>query len=143
MSLFSATPESFIGWFEKIKTYFEPFKPETRTIVINYSKKTSRIGLYLHIDEGFRKQHNQIKIPYYEGFSITRMQDAAFREMKFLWRIDNGFWVLDARKLPPSDGYFLELEGAIEEKAVNDLVRIQPAINRDSNDTDDKYWLDS
>ena len=142
-SLFSVTPESFFGWYEKIKKYFEDFKPETRTININYSKHTSTIGLSVQIDSGFRKKHNKIKIPVYKGFSIARMQDASFRELKFLWKIEGNYWILDAKELPPSDGYLIELEGQIEEKAVNELVRIQPATNRDSNDEVDKYWLDS
>ena len=142
-SLFSATPESFIGWFEKIKKYFEDFKPETRTIIINYSKRTSTIGLVLHIDEGFRKNHNRIKIPHYPGFEISRMQDAIFRELKFLWMREADQWILDAKLLPPSDGYFIELEGLVEEQAIKDLVHIQPAINRDSDQVNDKYWLDS
>ena len=142
-SLINVAPENLIGWFDKIRKYFEDFKPETRTMVINYSKRTSIIGLFLHIDEGFRKNHNKIKIPYYPGFEISRMQDAVFRELKFLWKRENNQWVLDAKLLPPSDGYFIELEGSVEENAVKDLVHIQPAINRDSDEDSDRYWLDS
>lgn len=142
-SLVSIASQNFVGWFDKIHKYFEDFKPETRTMIINYSKRTSVVGLFLNIDEGFRKNHNKIKIPHYPGFEISRMQDAVFRELKFLWKLEDGQWILDAKSLPPSDGYFIELEGAIEEKAVKDLVHIQPAINRDSDKVSDKYWLDS
>jgi len=112
-------------------------------MTINYSRKTSTIGLALKIDEGFRKNHNKIKVPAYKGFKIARMQDAAFHELKSLWSINNDEWILDAKLLPPSDGYFIEMEGDVEEKNLKDLVHIKPALNRDSNEENDRYWLDS
>lgn len=140
---FSASPESVLGWFEKIQGYFKDFRPETRTMTINYSRKTSTIGLALKIDEGFRKNHNKIKIPVYKGFRISRMQDAVFHEIKNLWFLDNNEWVLDTKTLPPSDGFFIELEGNVEDGSLRDLVHIKPATNRDSTEDYDRYWLDS
>ena len=60
---FSASPESVLAWFDRIKEYFKDFKPEARNMTINYARKTSTISLVLKIDEGFRKNHNKIKIP--------------------------------------------------------------------------------
>lgn len=140
---FSASPGDALGWFEKIKEYFRDFRPEAKSMTINYTHKTSTIGLALKIEEGFRKNHNKLKIPAYPGFQITEMQDASFNQIRSLWHHVDGEWILNAKDLPPSDGYFIELEGRMDEKNLQGLVHIKPSINRDSNDEVDRYWLDA
>lgn len=140
---FSASPGDALVWFEKFKEYFKDFHPEAKSMTINFTRKTSDIGLALKIEEGFRKNHNKIKIPAYPGFQITKMQDASFNQIQSLWKLIDGEWILDAKELPPSDGYFIELEGNIEQKNLEGLVHIKPSINRDSNDDVDRYWLDA
>ena len=137
----SASSDSLIKGLSALKGYFKDFKPVLKSIVINYSKRTSTIGFVLRIDEGFRKEHNKIKIPAYGRFTVSRMQDAAFNELKFQWELKDGQWILDAKKLRPSDGYFIELEGKVDEQAVKDIIHIKQAVNRDSDDQYDKYWL--
>ena len=140
---FSASAGDVLRWFDTIKEYFKDFRPEARSMTINFSSQTSTIGLAIIVDEGFRKNHNKIKIPAYPNFKIIKMQDASFHQIQSLWKYVNGEWILDARDLPPSAGYLIELEGAIEENNLKDLVHIKPSINRDSNDKVDKYWLDA
>ena len=140
---FSASAGDVLRWFDTIKEYFKDFRPEARSMTINFSSQTSTIGLAIIIDEGFRKNHSKIKIPAYPNFKIIKMQDASFHQIQSLWKYVNGEWILDARNLPPSAGYLIELEGAIEENNLKDLVHIKPSINRDSNDKVDKYWLDA
>ena len=142
MSL-NVSPGDVLGWFEKIKEYFNDFRPEARSMTINFSNQTSTIGLAITVEDGFRKNHNKIKIPAYPGFKITKMQDASFHQIQSLWKHVNGEWILNAKDLPPSNGYFVELEGTIDKKNLKDLVHIKPSINRDSNDQVDKYWLDA
>lgn len=142
MSL-SASPTDALAWFEKIKGYFKDFRPEAKSMTINFTRKTSDIGLAIKIDEGFRKNHNKIKIPAYKGFQIVQMQDASFNQIRFLWKLVGDEWILNAKDLPASDGYFIKLEGSIDEKVLNELVHIKPSFNRDSNDETDKYWLDA
>lgn len=140
---FSVSPSDIVVWFNTIKEYFKDFRPEARSMTINFSSQTSTIGLAIVVEEGFRKNHNKIKIPAYKNFKITKMQDASFHQIHSLWKYDNKNWVLNARDLPPSDGYLIELEGAIEETNLKNLVHIKPSINRDSNDDVDRYWLDA
>lgn len=139
----SASPGDVLGWFEKIKEYFKDFRPEAKSMNINFSHRTSSIGLAIKVEEGFRKNHNKIKIPAYPGFQITKMQDASFNQINSLWKIVDGEWILGTKDLPPSDGYFVELEGSIEQKNLEGLVHIKPSINRDGDDDVDKYWLDA
>ena len=140
---FSTSPGDALDWFEKIKGYFKDFRPEAKSMTINFTNKTSNIGLSLNIEEGFRKNHNKIKIPAYPGFQITKMQDASFNQIQPLWKIIDGEWILDAKDLPPSDGYFVELEGSMDKKNLEGLVHIKPSINRDDNNEVDRYWLDA
>ena len=137
------SPGDALAWFDNAKSYFKDFRPTAKSMMINYSRKTSNIGLAVTIDKGFRKNHNKIKIPAYPGFSIKKMEDASFNQIKSLWKIVDKEWILDAKDLPPSDGYFIELEGSIDEKSLKDLVHIKPSINRDNDDEVDRYWLDA
>ena len=137
------SPMDTLAWFEKIKEYFKDFRPEAKSMTINFMRKTSEIGLAIKINEGFRKNHGKIKIPAYPGFKIVQMQDASFNQIKSTWKLINNEWVLNANDLHPSDGYFIKLEGKIEEKSLSDLVHIKPSINRDSNEEVDQYWLDA
>lgn len=137
------SPEAFIGWYDRIKQNFTDFKPETRTMMINFTRRTSTIGLQIKVPDGFRKNHSKIKIPAYPGFSILRMVDEVFHEQKNLWTLTDDYYVLDAKNLPSSERYLIELEGSVEESALKNLVHIKPAANRDNDDDHDKYWLDS
>jgi len=139
----SISPAAFVGWFDKIKEQFSDFKPETRTMMINFTRKTSTIGFQVSVPDGWRKNTNKVKIPTYPGFNIIRMMDESFHEQKNLWRHQDGFHVLDAKDLPTSEKYLIEMEGSIDENALKNLVHIKPAANRDNDDEDDKYWLDS
>ena len=85
-------------------------------MTINFSNQTSTIGLAITVEDGFRKNHSKIKIPAYPGFKITKMQDASFHQIQSLWKHVNGEWILNAKDLPPSNGYFVELEGTIDKK---------------------------
>jgi len=137
------SPEAFVGWYDRIKKNFEPFRPETRSMMINFSRKSSTIGLQIKVPDGFRKNHSKIKIPAYAGFTILKMVDEVFHEHKYLWQLIDGFYELDAKNLPSSERYLIELEGGIDESALKKLVHIKPAANRDNDEEHDKYWLES
>ena len=76
------SPGDALAWFDKAKSYFKDFRPIAKSMMINYGRKTSNIGLAVTIDEGFRKNHNKIKIPAYHGFSIKKMEDASFNQIQ-------------------------------------------------------------
>ena len=131
------------GWYDKVKELFTDFRPETRTMTINFSRKTSQIGFQITVPEGWRKNARKVKIPALDGYNLLRMTDEGFREQKNLWKNENGNYVLKAKDLPPSERYLVEMEGSIDEKSLKQLVYIKPAANRDNDEKDDKYWLES
>lgn len=122
---------------------FRDFKPETRTMTIDFTHGTSSVGFMIKVDEGFRKRRRKITIPAHHGFSISNMMDATFNQLVHKWEQVDGHWVLEAKELPPSNGYFLILNGRVERKTLDGLVHIKPSINRDSDGEVDRYWLDA
>ena len=112
-------------------------------MTINFSRKTSQIGFQISVPEGWRKNHRKIKIPAFSGYTILQMLDEGFQEQKHLWTLDDGNFVLDASKLPSSTRYFVDMEGVVDENVLKKFVYIKPAANRDNDDKNDKYWLES
>jgi hypothetical protein len=50
---------------------------------------------------------------------------------------------MNSSALPASERYLLKLRGVVPQEAISDLIRIQPAQNRDQTPEADKYWLNS
>jgi len=139
----SAAVVAITGVYDKIKEHFMDFKPETRSMSINFSRKSSQMGFQITVPEGWRKSHKKIKIPAMAGYKVLRMTDEGFCEHRHLWKFDGENFVLNANELPASEKYLVEIDGTVDESILKDLVYIKPAANRDNDDENDKYWLDS
>jgi len=136
--------DTFFRWFEKAKKYFEPFKPELKSQIINYRSRKGEINLLLNVPDNLRREFAKIEVPAYQNFVITEMIDGVtFSQIGSSWFLENGKWKLDASKLPVSEHYLVKLEGHVPEYALERLVRIQPSSNRDQTEEEDKYWLSS
>lgn len=131
------------AWYKDIKELFTDFRPETRTITINFSRQTSQIGFQIVVPEGWRKNQRKIKIPILPGYHIMRMIDEGFCEQKHVWKTHDGNFILNANELPSSERYFIEMEGHVDKSILERFVYIKPAANRDNDDKNDKYWLES
>ena len=46
------TSGAFIGWYDKVKELFTDFWPETRTMSIDFARRTSQIGFQITVPEG-------------------------------------------------------------------------------------------
>ena len=132
-----------VGWYEKVEQLFTDFKPETRTMTINFSRGVSQIGFQITVPDGWRKNKRKVRIPAIAGYKILRMVDEGFREQKQAWKLSDGHFVLDAKVLPASERYLIEMEGTVDERVLKNFVYIKPAANRDNDDESDKYWLES
>lgn len=139
----AAASSAFIGWYDKVKELFSDFRPETRTMSIDFARRTSQIGFQITVPEGWRKHSRKIKIPALPGYNILRMTDEGFQEQKHLWGLIDGNFVLNANQLPASERYLVVMEGNVDENALKNLVFIKPAANRDNDDKNDRYWLES
>ena len=143
ISASAATVGAFVGWYDKIRELFSDFRPETRTMSIDFARRTSQIGFQITVPEGWRKHSRKVKIPALSGYNILRMTDEGFQEQKHLWGVIDGNYVLNANQLPASERYLDVMEGNVDENALKDIIYIKPAANRDNDDKNDKYWLES
>jgi len=94
VSAAAAATSAFVGWYDKVKELFTDFRPETRTMSINFSRRTSQIGFQITVPEGWRKHSRKIKIPALSGYNILRMTDEGFNEQKHLWGLIDENYVL-------------------------------------------------
>jgi hypothetical protein len=136
------TTSIVVGWVDKVTEYFQPFRPEIKSMVVNYKNRRSEINLLLTIPDGIRRKVHSVEIPAYQNFAIHDMLDETFTRVGGLWRYEDGKWKMDPSKLPKSEKYFVMLRGAIPQETLNQLVRVQPAMNRDQTEDVDRFWLD-
>jgi len=131
-----------LGWLDKASVYFKPFRPEVKSMIVNYKNRRSEINLLLRIPEGVRRTIHFVEVPAYQNFTVRDMIDESFGRVGGLWWYEDGKWKLDPSKLPKCENYLLMLRGTVPDETLNQLVRIQPAINRDQTEEVDRFWLD-
>lgn len=136
-------PGAIIGWYEKIRELLSDFRPEVRSMEINFSQRLTRMHVQIVVPDGRRRSLAKVKIPAYPGYRITGMIDEAFAEHSALWRHDGGHYTLKASDLPASNRYRVTMEGSIDDRVLKDLVYVKPATNQEIDERNDKYWLES
>jgi len=130
-------------WIDKVIDYFRPYKPETKSMDINYRSQKAEVELLLHIPNNLKRKIRKIEVPAYQNFEISEMRDEVFNRIGELWWFEDGKWKLNPSKLPSSEKYLLTLEGRIPHDALSKIVFIQPASNKDRTEEMDRYWLAS
>lgn len=135
--------EKIFDWLHKVTDYFKPYKPDVKSMVINYRNLSSEINLLLHIPDSMKRKIVKVEIPAYQNFVITDMMDESFNRIRALWRFEDGKWKLDSKALPESEMFLVTLKGKVPKTSLLKLIRIQPARNRDQTEEFDRYWLDS
>lgn len=138
-----ADVQKVFEWVNKVKKYFEPFKPEFKEMRINYKTRKSDLSLALFIPASVRRNFVKIEIPAYQNFVVSEMIDESFSRVESAWQFENGKWIMRSALLPASERFLLKLRGEVPQQIIEDIVRIQPAQNRDQTIEVDKYWLDS
>lgn len=139
----SMDPSSIIGWYEKIHELLSDFKPEARSMEVNFAQRLTLMHVQITVPDGMKRSLTKVKIPAYPGYRITGMIDEAFVEHSRLWRHDGDHYVLRASDLPASSKYRVTMEGRIDERVLKELVYVKPATNQDNDEKNDKYWLES
>lgn len=128
---------------DRLRNYFSDFKPESKTLSIDFTSKTSTIGFQITVPDDRRKNFGKIKIPARDGYKIVRMIDETFEEQKQSWqRVDNHF-VLNTKHLPLGGSFLVEMQKNIDSEFLNRLVFVKPTNLNDSDAQIDKYWLES
>jgi hypothetical protein len=139
----SIDASKIIDWANKAISYFRPFRPETKSITINYRDRSAEIDVVIHITDPIRKKINVIEIPAYNNFRIVRVIDESFSPITGGWTLENGIWKAWPEKLRTGEKFLVTMQGKVDEQYIRDFVRIQPASNRDQTEELDRYWLNS
>lgn len=126
----------------KARGFFEDFRPEVRTMEINYREKKSRINFQIDVPEGRLKKFKKVKIPLRKGYKIVEMIDDAFVPHSHHWQITDQHYVLDASKLAPAK-YRVTIEADVNAAMLSNLVYVRQTLNRDNDADNDDYWLES
>jgi hypothetical protein len=135
--------EKVFEWINRVREFFKSFKPEFKDMRINYRTQKSEISLTLSIPDSVRRNISKIEIPAYQNFVVSEMIDETFTRVPSAWQFNDGKWVLRPSTLPASEKYLLRLKGEVPQETLLNIVRIQPAQNRDQTPELDKYWLNS
>jgi len=131
-----------MGWVNKLVAFLSGFQPEITSLNVNLKTCESELELVVDIPDNVRRRLARIRIPAFGNFVIDYVQDGSFRRIPQLWTLGNGRWIAKASQLPPGK-FLIRMHGSLPIEARLDLVRIQPALNRDRTDTEERYWLDS
>jgi len=145
IKIISGTIEKFLEWLPIILKTFKPFNPEVSKFIINYKNQKAKLYYKLEIPPtSFRKRIGKIFIPRLPAYNIEEFFGEGFSDLKNLINystIDNAY-IIKTKSLPECKNFLIVLKGDLKLRALDHLVRIQPAINKDSTETHDKYWLD-
>lgn len=137
--------ERSIEWLPIVLKHLKPLSPEVSKLEINYKYKKAKFFYKIGIPENsMREKIGKVVIPKTGSFKINDFFDGNFRNILNYIRYsayDNAY-VINLRKLPLTNNFLIIFEGDLDPNLLNRLIRIQPAINKDSTDIIDKYWLD-
>lgn len=132
--------ERLVKFLEKIRN----FKPEVKSLRVNYLDKTTEMKLLLSITRGIRRRLRHIEIPTYPGYSVEEIFDGnTFNRIKLDWKKKGSNWVADAKKLTASDNYFVIMKGSISQDSLDELVRLYCPEDPKRGPDVDLYWIDS
>ena len=137
--------KKIIEWLPKIVNIFLPYRPEITHFQINYKENKAIIYYKLDLEENLlKKKISKIVIPNLPEYKIENFFAEGFSNLNHLIRLskDGNSYIFKARDLPPGRFFQVVLSGYINENALKNIIRIQPAINKNNTPTYDRYWLD-
>jgi hypothetical protein len=132
--------EKVAGFLDKLKNY----KPDVKSLRVNYLNKTTEMKLLLNIPQGLKRKIRGLEIPAYQGYDITEVFDAyTLNKLEIEWKHKGQNWVTDAKSLKASDKYFVIMRGAVSTEALAELVRLYCPEDPKRTKEVDLYWIDS
>lgn len=120
------------------------FKPDVKSIRINYFEKMTELKLVMHIPQGFSRAYKTIKIPAYENYSIYELYDGiTFERIKVEWKLKGKYWETNSKNLSASEKYFTIMKGNISQDALDNIVKVYCPNDPKRGEDIDEYWIDS
>lgn len=140
------TVGKIIEWLPAVLKVLKPFRPEISQFQINYKQKRATLYYRIEVNEGgVRHTIGKINIPRLPNYKISNFFGEGFSNLNHLIKIsekDNSY-IIKTNQLPPCRFFQITLDGTITHNALDNVIRIQKAINKDNTSTFDKYWLNA
>ncbi|OLS19821.1 MAG: hypothetical protein HeimC3_43500 [Candidatus Heimdallarchaeota archaeon LC_3] len=131
-----------INLLRKISEYFSPFEQSTKKVEINYQSRKMRFELIIETPENVKKKKRKVKIPKIEGFSVGYVQNDYFQTIENPWKEEESHWILPIEKINGSR-FLIELNGEIDRRSLQNLIKVFSSANRDYTKENDKYLLNA
>lgn len=134
----------FIDKIQKLLEKLQNYKPEIKSLRVNYLNKATEMKLLIKVPQGIKRSFRDVEIPAYPGYSIKEVFDGTTLDrINVDWQLKNQNWIADAKALGPSDRYFVILEGSISDVALERLVKLYCPEDPKRESDVDRYWIDS
>jgi len=132
--------ERMVKYLEKLRH----FKPDVKSLIVNYLDRSTELKLLLNVPLGIRRNYRNIKIPAYEGYEIAEIFDAeTLNKQNLEWKKEKNYWIAKPHNLPVSENYFVIMKGAIAQEALDLLVKLYCPEDPKRTFDLDYYWIDS
>ena len=130
--------------YNDINEYLEKLESKITNVSLNWRMMKCEVREKINIDTKAKRDYlSELRIPMELGFIIKEAIDDEFDTIDKLFVLENGFWKCNMDLLSESEQYLIILEGNVSQDFMNNLVRVQPALNRDQTEDLDRYWLDA
>jgi hypothetical protein len=134
----------FVDKIEKLLEKLKNYKPEIKSLRVNYLTKATEIKLLIKVPQGIKRHFRDLEIPAYPGYSIKEVFDGTTLDrINVDWQLKNQNWIADAKVLGASDRYLVILEGSISDVALERLVKLYCPEDPKRGSDVDRYWIDS
>ena len=137
------TALDMISQIEKILKNLGPYKPELKSLTVDYLSRQSVLKMLLSVPQGLKRKLRSIEIPAYHGYHIDEVFDESFNKLVLPWQLKNNKFVLDAKLLPASEKYFVTLKGRLSKSALEELVSVHCPEDPKRDEETDRYWIHS
>lgn len=134
----------FVDKLSKLLEKMQNYKPEVKSLRVNYLDKTTELKLLINVPQGIKRHFRDVEIPAYPGYSIKEVFDGTtFNRIDVTWELKNQNWIAHAAELSASDRYFVILQGQITEDSLAQLVKLYCPEDPKRTTEVDRYWIDS
>jgi hypothetical protein len=142
-----ANAKASLDFIDKISQFLEKmknYKPEVKSLRVNYVDRTTEMKLLLSIPQGIGRSLRHIEIPAYPGYVINEVFDGnTLNRLELNWVQKGPNWEANAKELLAGDKYFVILKGAISKESLDALVKLYCPEDPKRTPELDLYWIDS
>ena len=134
----------FIDKITKFLDKMSNYKPEVKSLRINYLSKTTELKLLISVPRGIKRRFRDVEIPLYENNKKKEVFDCTtLSRLDINRKQKSNNWLIDADLLKASDKYFVILEGEITDASLENLVKLYCPGDPKRTSEADLYWIDS